>query len=423
MSPRSRRVLAVLILLLLGVLGLLLIRCSGTAAPELRPTPAPVETTPAQPPETPATPATGATPAGPDAEVLTPATVQVPGQVLAGAAFPVEWTGPDNRGDYLTIVRPDTRAADYGNYVETRAGSPLELTAPLEPGEFEVRYVAVRSKTILGRAPIVVTPVTASLDAPAEAALGTPVSVSWSGPDNAQDYITIVAKGTPDGRYGNYAETRKGSPLTITAPVEPGEAELRYMTGQGAKVLARRDLRIIAAKTSITAPAEVIAGTKFEASWTGPDNSGDYLTIVPKDTPDGRYKNYTETRNGPTLQITALIDPGEAELRYMTGQGSKVLARRSITVVPAKITLDAPAEAVAGSTVPVSWTGPNNSGDYLTIVAKDAPDGQFARYADASWGTPAKIMVPAEPGAAEIRYMSGQGAKVLARRKLTVVPE
>ena len=65
------------------------------------------------------------------------------------------------------------------------------------------------------------------------------MAVTWTGPDNAGDYLTFAPKDLPDGQYGNYTNTSKGSPLTITAPITPGEIELRYMTGQGAKVLKR----------------------------------------------------------------------------------------------------------------------------------------------------------------------------------------
>jgi Ca-activated chloride channel family protein len=356
--------------------------------------------------------------------VLTPATVKAPESVPAGTPFKVEWTGPNNVGDYITIVKPDASAATYQNYTETRHGSPLEITAPIEAGSYELRYVANRSKTILGRTPITIAETKATLTAPDEAGLGTEISVSWTGPNNPGDYVTVVSRTTPDGRYGNYTETTKGSPLTLKMPVESGEAELRYMTGQGARVLGRRPIMITMPEVSLSAPERVEAGATFKASWTGPNNAGDYVTIVPKDFPDGRYANYLETAKGPTLNLVALITPGPAELRYMTGTGARVLARRPIEVVAAKVSLEAPDQVTAGALVSITWTGPANRGDYITIVPATTPDGQYARYADASKGSPLNVESPIEPGANEIRYMSGQGAKVLARRPLqTVAPK
>ena len=417
MSKRRRLSLLALLLILLALIALFLTRCTkpDATSPETVAAMGAPSGTPAA--EAPAVEAPAA------AEVLTPATLQAPANVVAGASFDVHFTGPRNPRDYITLVRADDDATAYGNYANTESKDRVKLTAPIEAGDYELRYVADRSKTVLGRTPIVVTDATASVSGPSEAILGTVVSVSWTGPDNKGDYITIVAKGTPDGQYGNYTETIKGSPLQLTLPVDTGDGELRYMTGQGGKVLARSPIKILAPEVSLDAPKRVVAGTVFQVSWTGPNNHGDYVTIVPKESPDGRYENYTETSKGSPMKVTALIEPGSAELRYMTGTGARVLNRRPIEIVAAEITLEAPAEVTAGAPVEITWKGPKNGGDYITIVPRTLPDGQYARYADCSKGSPLTVESPSDSGAAEIRYMSGQGAKVLARRPLNVVPQ
>jgi len=162
---------------------------------------------------------------------------------------------------------------------------------------------------------------------------GTTINVTWTGPNNPGDYITLVPKETPDGQYGNYAATSNGSPLPVIMPIMSGEAELRYMTGQGGRVLGRRPIRMVAAEVSLSAAAEAAAGSTVTVTWAGPNNPGDYITVVARGTEDGQYGDYTNTNNGSPLALTAPKDPGDAELRYMTGQGGKVLARRPIRIV------------------------------------------------------------------------------------------
>jgi hypothetical protein len=193
------------------------------------------------------------------------------------------------------------------------------------------------------------------------------------------------------------------------------------MSGQGNRVLGRRAIKIVTPDVTMSAAEEAIAGSTLQVNWTGPGNSGDYISIVAKAKLDGQYGNYGILSKTATVAVLVPIEPGEMELRYMTGQGAKVLGRRALRVVGAQITLDAPAEAAAGLPVTVDWTGPNYGGDYLTIVPKSLPDGQYAAYADTSGQSPAKIIAPKTPGEAEVRYMSGQGAKVLARRSIRVV--
>ena len=415
-SPyRHRTIVIVLVILLLIALALLLTRCllheralPPAGAVVARPHGAVVGED-------------GGPPAAhqPD-ELLTAAALTVHGPVTAGGVFIVEWTGPNNRGDYVTIVQADAPAEQHGNYRKTTEGSSLELTAPIDPGAHEVRYVTGRSHTILGRALVEVAPAGATLDAASEVVLGSQFPVTWTGPDNRGDYITIVSPETPAKEYGNYSDTARGSPLTLTAPTEVGDAELRYVTGQGRKVLARRTIRVIAADVDLSAPADAIAGTTIQVTWTGPDNAGDYITVVAIETPDGQYGNYTNTSAGSPLNLLIPIMAGRAELRYMAGQGHKVLARRPVDIVAAEVRLSAPAECAAGAAVSITWTGPNNPGDYITVVAKATPDGQYAAYTPTTTGSPLSVKAPNDAGDAEVRYMTGQGNRVLARIALKV---
>jgi Ca-activated chloride channel family protein len=327
-SPRRNLIIVIVVVVLLLLLALLLTRCQKKqpAAPAPATTTA-VGATPASEPSQPTTATT------PPVEVLTPATLEFSAQVNAGKPFTVKWTGPNNPRDYITVVRTDAAASVYENYNDTSRGNPLELLAPIVPGEWEVRYVAAQSKTVLARAPLAVVANEVTMTLPAEVVAGTPVQVVWTGPNNAGDYLTIVPTTLPDGRYGNYADSKNGSPLTITAPIDAGDCEVRYMTGQGAKVLGRVPVRVVAAVIELDAPATASAGSKVTVKWTGPNNQGDYLTIVPQSLPDGQYAGYSNTNNGATLSITA-PKAGLAEIRYMSGQGSKVLKRRPIVIVP-----------------------------------------------------------------------------------------
>jgi hypothetical protein len=418
---RRRTIFIVVLLLLLALLALLLVRCSS-CSPVPAKAPRSAETAPVAPVTTPPAAPTGARTVLPSPDdVLAPATVQAPVRVLAGATFSVQWTGPNNSEDYVTIVPKAALEREYTSYRRTNAGAKLELTAPIEPGDCEVRYVAGRARKVLGRAPITVEPAAATLEAPTAAVQGAEISVAWTGPNNAGDYVTVVARETPDGRHGNYTYTSNGSPLRVLAPIEPGECELRYMTGQGDKVLARRALRIFAAEVTLSAADEAVQGTEISVAWTGPNNAGDYVTVVARTRPDGQHGNNSEVSKGSPLGVLVPIELGEYELRYMTGQGEKVLARRALRVFAAEVTLSAADEAVAGSTLSINWTGPNNHGDYLTIVARTRPDGQYGNYSNVAKGSPLAVLVPIDPGEDEVRYMTGQGDKVLARRALWVV--
>jgi len=418
-SSRTRNVVIAAIILIIIIVLLLLTRCMPKKTPAVVP-PAPVTTPKPEPVPAPSAPA----PAAPKpAEILTPATLTAPPRVAAGAVFQVTWTGPANAGDYISIAKADAPpAANTKYYSEVKQDPSLSLTAPIEPGSYELRYVTAQSGTILGRVPIEVDAAPATLTAPEFAVMGKEFAVSWTGPANQGDYVTIVPKDAADDVYTSYVETSRGSQVFLTAPIQPGDHEIRYVTGDGRKVLARLAIKIIAAEVRLDAIPEIVAGSTIDITWTGPDNKGDYITIVKKDTPDGRYDKYANTSTGTPLKILTPIMVGDAEIRYMSGQGHHVLGRRDLKIIAANITLEAPATCKPEAPVTITWAGPNHNGDYITIVKKGTPDGQYGKYANTTKGSPLTVIAPKDLGDAEIRYCSGQGNVVLARIGIKIAP-
>lgn len=265
-----------------------------------------------------------------------------------------------------------------------------------------------------------VTPTAVTLHAPDRAVQGEQIEVIWKGPGGDGDFITAVPSETEDGRYGNYALTQSGSPLRLTLPMSTGPHEIRYMTGVDKRVLARRSLQVEGAEARLMAPPEAVAGSLLEVEWRGPAGRGDYITIVAEGTPDEKYGNYVPIGSEAKVKLLTPLESGGMELRYVTGQGGLVLARSPVVLSMPVATLEAVAEAPAATPVRIHWTGPNYSGDYITIVPKTMQDGKFLHYALTRSGSPVEVNVPYQKGPAEIRYMSGQGTKVLARQEILV---
>lgn len=63
--------------------------------------------------------------------------------IKASQPFTITWTGPNNADDYIDIVRSGRvdQVGDELAYVRTSAGNPAKLTAPEQPGSYDVRYV------------------------------------------------------------------------------------------------------------------------------------------------------------------------------------------------------------------------------------------------------------------------------------------
>lgn len=77
------------------------------------------------------------------------------GDLWAGEDFLVEWTGPGAASDIIAIGPRGTGGSDYTSVDYASNGSPAELTAPDEPGAYELRYYG-RNYTLLFTQPVTV---------------------------------------------------------------------------------------------------------------------------------------------------------------------------------------------------------------------------------------------------------------------------
>jgi hypothetical protein len=346
--------------------------------------------------------------------------LQAPPTASAGAAIEFTVTGSQNPRDFATIVPKGAAAGSYGDYVYLDAPGRRQLAAPTTPGEFELRVLGADSPhPTLARAPLLVRAASATLEAPAQVGAGQPIRVRWTGPNNERDYIAIGDARRP---YITFDYTRNANPLQLVAPDEPGEYELRYFLGAGDVVIARQKIVVGAVSATVSALAQVAAGASVDVSWTGPNNPGDFVTLVKAGAPERQYGPFAYTSQGSTLKLRAPDEPGDYELRYATGQTFATLARAPLKVGAVTGSVSGPAQAVAGSTVDVRWTGPSNASDYVSIVRRGAPDSEVGEFAYVAGGNPARIVAPLVPGDYEIRYQLGQSHGTLARAPLKIVP-
>ncbi|WP_397543686.1 vWA domain-containing protein, partial [Roseovarius salis] len=208
-------------------------------------------------------------------------TLSGPGTVLTGADLDVTWQPAINANDYVTIVPAGAEQGSYGSYVTVRDDTQGTLTAPSEPGEYELRYVLEVNDSTVASQPLQVTEPRVTIDGPDTALAGSRFAVSWTGAVHKDDYVTIVPAGTPEGESGNYARVRDRSEVKLQAPADTGLYELRYVLDEGDRTLATATIEITAPEVTIDGPDTALAGSRFAVSWTGAVHKDDYVTIVP----------------------------------------------------------------------------------------------------------------------------------------------
>ncbi len=349
--------------------------------------------------------------------------LEAPGSAVVGAPLDVHWQGGGAARDFITIVAADAPEGSYDVYQYARQ-SPVTLTVPPTPGAYEIRYLGETAPyPTLARKSLEVIDATATLEAPASVTAGAEISITWEGPDNPRDFITVVPAGTAEGQYDVYSYTSKGSPLTVRAPDEPGDYEIRYLMGSGGyRSLGSVPLAVTGTEAALEFPPTVAAGAGFDIRWQGPDNVQDFITIVPAGAPAREYDAYVYTARGNPVTLHAPEEAGDYEVRYLTGQTYATLAAAALTVTPVSATLDAPPSAPARAAVEVSWDGPGNPTDYVILLPAGSDNQAQGNYALVTRGKTLRIATPAEPGDYELRYVTAGKRLTLGKRPITIEP-
>ena len=99
----------------------------------------------------------------------------------------------------------------------------------------------------------------------------------------------------------------------------------------GDKELSRTSIVIKAVSATLSAPAQVSAGSEFNIQYTGPVNTNDFIALVPKgSTNSNDHISYLYPKSENTV-LEAPIEAGEYDIVYWAGH-HKELARVSVIV-------------------------------------------------------------------------------------------
>lgn len=352
---------------------------------------------------------------------LLEATLDAPPEAVAGAQIEVSWTGPDDQNDFVTVLPDGAPDGDEGNLARTYHGNPASLKLPDATGAWELRYIHAPSGRVLARQPITLTEAGATLEAPDEAIAGARISVNWQGPDNQNDFVTVVEAGAPDEVEGNLARTYRGNPADLLLPDGLGAYELRYVLAQSGRVLARRPITLTEPSAALQDPGPILPGGRFKVVWEGPDNQNDFITIVPKGASETEEGPLARTYRGSPAEIKSPEAPGSYELRYVLAQSGRVLAVLPVEVGGGAVSLALDGAAKVGQPIRVNWTGPGRYEDFIEIVPVGAAaDLKALRSARASQGNPATLSAPPSPGRYQLRYRASDSGEVLSEIEIEV---
>ena len=263
------------------------------------------------------------------------ASLTAPQTAIAGDTITVEWTGPNYQGDYIGIGKVDaTGSAPWEQYTYTEAGSPLDLRIPAEAGDYLIQYFVGQDRSVLTTTQITVSAPTATLAAPTALTAGDTISVDWTGPDYAGDYIGIGKVGaTGSAPWEQYAYTENGNPASIRVPTEPGDYLITYFVGLDRSVLKSMPVTVAPVDVRLITATSAAAGSELAVGWDGPNYNGDYIGIGKVGaTNSAAWQAYSYTDAGNPAMIMLPEQPGDYVVTYFIGLDRSVAAQVPLTI-------------------------------------------------------------------------------------------
>jgi len=253
----------------------------------------------------------------------------------------------------------------------------------------------------------------ASLEAPEQVAIGENFQVAWEGPGDRYDDVLLAKPGEKAMRR---ERIRGEGPVTMAAPAEPGEYELRYWNGTRGRVLATRPIVVGDRDLVIVAEEVVPTGGPFEVGFENrPNGQYDDIQIT---RPEEEKVLRSQRIRGETVTIVAMSEPGEYELRYWNGENRAVLARKPIRFEEVGVQWEAPERVRMAESFSVEFEN-RPAGRYDDVQIYDQASDKVVR-SQRIRSDKVSLAAPAKPGIYELRYWVGQDKAVLATRPIEV---
>lgn len=322
-----------------------------------------------------------------------------------GAPVELKPNGPEfsatlPAGSYTATVRPGGRQfAALGVLAGEKSSFTFDLTEPPK-----VKVTPERSTALAG----------------------STLKASFNGAKGVPDQYLIMARvGSPDTEEPSYVGVQgtDGSG-ELNVPDAAGDYEVRFtarVVEGGPYAISGRSgpIKVTAASATLEAPATALAGSSVEVRWNGPNRPRDWVGFIRK---GGTYSDYLGWSPAEGEARSAEIDTpaqaGEYEVVYANDNSGQILVRRPIRITPPEATLSAPASAMAGADVPVTWGGSTGKAPYVTIVKAGSPDEVYNEYVMLGDEKTVELPAPDESGDYEVRLNSDQTKQVLMRRPL-----
>jgi Ca-activated chloride channel family protein len=272
----------------------------------------------------------------------------VPKGITVGKDVEVVWSGPSSPEDILFVSPPDwpeyDRPSDLSFAVRSAEGNSLRLPTPGIAGAWEVRYYSWANEVAISSAAFEILLPEVALSGPVEVSAGSIVSFKFSGRGGSGDYVFWSAPDMPANEYYTFdrgiqnaieSDIEDGSPITMVAPAETGNYEMRFYNVSHGGLLASHTVEVGPPDVTLDVPESVKAGSSFMIEVDGPDAPGDIVFMAPSEWKKNDYPASVSNRYSPrrkSIEVYAPRQTGTYEVRYYSWSNGVALTTKHFDV-------------------------------------------------------------------------------------------
>ena len=259
------------------------------------------------------------------------ASVATDAQAPAGKHLDIEWIGPANKSDYLSVAETNSEGNKYINYTYAKRNKKTILIMPEQSGEYEIRYISGQTHEIWAKQAIKISAVEASVSAPQTTVAGAKIKVDWTGPANKRDFIAVAELGSAKQSYLQYTYVGTKNPVILKTPEIAGEYEVRYVSATKSHIWAKQTISVTQPEVSVTVVAKATIGSEISIDWVGPANQNDYITIGKTGSNVKDYISYKYVKPGAKIKLYLPEAAGDYVVRYVSASKRLIWAEAVVT--------------------------------------------------------------------------------------------
>ena len=359
-------------------------------------------------------------------------TITAPDEVGTGTELDLSWIAPNEAKAKINIEAVGDKPRFHSNptlYVTDAKKKEGIMRMPTQAGDYLLRWYNMSDQKVVTEKTIKLVESIISLNAPEETGTGSEIELSWEAPKSTKAKINLELVGDKPKFHTNptlyiNGKKKEGS---MRMPATAGEYVLRWYNQSDQKLVTEKPIKLTETIITITAPDEAQTTTEIDLSWDAPKTTKARINLEQVGEKPKYHSNpklhINGKENSGSMRLPATS--GDYVLRWYNQSDQKIVTEKTIKLIEAEITLNAPEEAGAGSEIDLSWEAPKSTKAKINLeVIGDKPKYHSNPNLHISGKKKQAVMrMPSTAGDYVLRWYNSSDQKIITEQPIKVTEQ